>query len=46
MLRLAEQLVSRNRDVVGVSCVKDEGGKIVVEEDKLMEFWRAHYDKI
>ena len=29
-----------------VSRVKDEDGKIVVEEDKLMEVWRAHYDKI
>ena len=25
---------------------KDDDGKIVVEEDKLMEVWRAHYDKI
>ena len=26
--------------------MKDDDGKIVVEEDKLMEVWRAHYDKI
>ena len=26
--------------------MKDDNGKIVVEEDKLMEVWRAHYDKI
>ena len=44
VFRLAKQLVSKNRDVVSVSCVKDDGGKIVV--DKLMEVWRAHYDKI
>ena len=43
---LAKQLVSENRDVVSASCVKDDDGKIVVEEDKLMEVWRAHYDKI
>ena len=23
--------------------MKDDDGKIVVEEDKLMEVWRAHY---
>ena len=46
VFRLANQLVSKNRDVVGASCVKDDDGKIVVEEDKLMEVWRAHYDKI
>ena len=26
--------------------MKDGGWKIVVEEDKLTEVWRAHYDKI
>ena len=26
--------------------MKDDDGKIAVEEDKLMEVWRAHYDKI
>ena len=47
MFRLAKQLVSKNRDVVSASCVKDDDdGKIVVEEEKLMEVWRAHYDKI
>ena len=46
LFRLAKQLVSKNRDVVRASCVKVDDGKIVVEEDKLMEVWRAHYDKI
>ena len=46
MLRIAKHLVNRNRDVVGASCVKDSIGKIVVGNDRLMEIWRAHYDKI
>ena len=46
VFRLAKQLVSKNRDEVGASCVKYDDWKIVVEEDKLMEVWRAHYDKI
>ena len=25
---------------------EDDDGKIVVEEDKLMEVWRVHYDEI
>ena len=29
---------------MGTNCVKDSDGKIVVEEDRLMEVWRAHYD--
>ena len=31
---------------MGASCVKDSIGKIVVEEDRLMEVGRAHYDEI
>ena len=46
VFRLAKQLVNKNKDVVGASCVKDNDGKIGVEEDKMMEVWRAHYDKI
>jgi len=38
--------VRRNRDVVGANCVKDSDEKNVVEEDRLMEVWRTHYDKI
>ena len=37
MFWLVNQLVSKNRDVVSASCGKDDDGKIVVEEDKLME---------
>ena len=25
-------------------CGKDNNGKYVVEEDKLMDVWRSHYD--
>ena len=46
VFRVAKQMVRRNRDVVGASCVKGSDGKIEVEEDKLMEVWRAHYDGI
>ena len=31
---------------MNASCVNDDDGKIVFEEDKLMEVWRAHYGKI
>ena len=30
----------------GAGCVKDNVGKIVVEEDKLLEVWKEHYDRI
>ena len=44
LFRVAKQMVNRNRDVVGANCLKNSDGKIVVEEDRLMEVWRAHYD--
>ena len=46
LFRVAKQMVRRNRDIVGASCMKGSDGKIVVDEDKLMEVWRAHYDGI
>ena len=46
VFRLATQLMSKNRDAVSVSFVKDDDGKVVVEGYELMEVWRAHYDKI
>ena len=46
VFRIAKHLVNRNIDVVGASCVKGSIGNIVVEGDRLMEIWRAHYDKI
>ena len=44
LFRVAKQMVNRNRDVVGANCVNNSDGKIVVEEDRLMEVWRAHYN--
>ena len=38
--------VDRNRYVVGAVCAKDNAGKIVVEEGKLLEDWKEHYDRI
>jgi hypothetical protein len=46
IFRVAKQIVKKNRDVVGSGCVKDEHGRIVMEDDKLMETWRAYYDKL
>ena len=36
VFRVVKPLVSRNRDVVGVGCVINNAGKVVVEEDKLL----------
>src|SRR5664279_2367073 len=46
VFRVAKQIVRSNRDVVGGGCVKDENGKIVVDDKEVLEAWRAHYDTI
>jgi len=43
---IAKQIVRRNKDVVGGGCVKDADRKIVVDEDKMTEVWRTHYEKL
>jgi hypothetical protein len=45
VFRVDKQIVKNNRDVVGGGCVKDTEGRIVVEDDKLMEVW-THYEKL
>ena len=46
IFRVAKQIVRNNRDVVGGGCVKDADGRIVVDEDRVMEVWRRHYEKL
>ena len=46
VFRVAKQMMRRNQDVTGGDCVKDAQGKVVVEEEKLLEIWRAYYDKL
>ena len=36
----------KNKDIVGEGCIKDIDGKIVTDADKLLEVWRACYDKL
>ena len=44
-LEWAERLANNNSlDIVGASCVKDSDRKIEMEEDRLMEVWKAYYD--
>ena len=46
VFRVARQIVRKNRDVVGGGCVKHADGRIVVEEDEVLEVWRAYYEKL
>ena len=43
---MAKILVEKNKDVVGGGCIKDEKGKIVVEEERVRDVWAAYYEKL
>jgi len=46
IFRMAKQIVKKNRDVIVGGYVKDTQGRIVVEENQLMETWRSYYEKL
>ena len=35
-----------NKDIVGGGCIKDSNGLLTVDEDKVREVWRAHFDDL
>ena len=38
--RVAKQMAKSRQDVVGVNCVKDANGKVLVENDQVKQVWR------
>jgi hypothetical protein len=46
MFRVVKQMVAKNRDVVGDGCIKDEDGKVVVDQDRLKDVWRRYFEKL
>ena len=44
IFKVVKRLVKKNADVVGSGCIKDEAGKIVVEEGELKETWRKYFE--
>ena len=46
VFRVLKQIVQTNRDVVGAGCIKDEQGKVVVDQDECREVWRKYFDKL
>jgi len=42
--RVAKQMAKSRQDVVGVNCVKDANGKLLVENDQVKEEWRKYME--
>jgi len=39
---VAKQTAKSRQDVVGVNCVKDANGKVLLENDQVKEEWRNY----
>ena len=46
MFRIAKQMAKERRDVVGVSCLKDASGCVVVEPEKIKERWKDYMEQL
>ena len=46
LFRIAKQRVGEKKDVVGVSCLKDEGGAVKVSVDDSKKIWKEHMEKL
>ena len=39
-------MAKSRQDVVGVNCVKDANGKVLIENDQVKEEWRKYMEKL
>ena len=39
-------MANSRQDEVGVNCVKDANGKVLVENDQVKEEWRKYMEKV
>ena len=46
LFRIAKQRVGEKKDVVGVSCLKDESGAVKVSMDDGKKIWKEHMEKL
>jgi len=46
VFRLARAWERRTRDLGSVRCIKDDDGKILVEEPKIRERWQSYFSKL
>src|SRR5207245_9805683 len=46
LFKIVKQMVKKNSVVCGWGCLKDGNGKVVVDEEKIQETWRCHFEKL
>ena len=46
LFRIAKQRAGEKRDVIGVSCLKDENGAVKVSVNDRKKFWKGHMETL
>ena len=46
LFRISKQMVGQKKDVVGVSCLKDESEAVKVSTDDRKKIWNEHMEKL
>jgi len=46
VFKLAKAKERRTRDIGSVRCIKDEDGKVLIEETKIQEIWQGYFYKL
>ena len=46
LFRIAKQMKSDNRDVVGDNCVKNDRGVLATSDSQKLEAWQEHYERL
>mgnify|MGYP007071599789 CR=1 FL=1 len=46
VFKIAKQMAKERQDVVGVNCVKDESGNIVVEPEMMKKRWKEYMEQL
>ena len=47
VFRIVKQITEQNKDVVsGCNCVKDRQGKVVVDQNKVKDVWKDHFERL
>ena len=44
--KVAKQIVRKNKDVVGVTCVRDKQGQLVTEEANIKMVWKGYFEEL
>ena len=46
IFRMAKQMISQNKDLIGEQCVKDDMGKVLVDHGEIRNAWRSYYEHL